>query len=121
MSDRFVISHSGKKGGPWEARVDYPVGTSTADESKPERGEWLSREDADFWVHAMRALHPSAKVFRLVRRSKASLATLERAVVEAAEQWEEGYSSLDALGEKYSRRRAALAAAVRALRAKRGG
>ena len=120
--DKWVISLSGERGkGPWDKAQSSPGSTVPATEQR-EAYPWrildLAREECrQYRTHG----HPSAKVFRLVRRSKASLATLERAVVEAAEQWEEGYSSLDALGEKYSRRRAALAAAVRALRAKRGG
>ena len=120
--DKWVISLSGERGkGPWDKAQSSPGSTVPATEQR-EAYPWrildLAREECrQYRTHG----HPHAKVFRLVRRSKASLATLERAVVEAAEQWEEGYSSLDALGEKYSRRRAALAAAVRALRAKRGG
>lgn len=106
---KYVISHTGKKGGPWES-TDVRIGSSTdslCDAARATKGGW-----ADV-LGAIRVLHPSAKVFRLVRRP--SLTTLERAV-EAACEWEAA-----PWGELTVKAIDALRRAVRALRAKRGG
>lgn len=92
----------------------------------------IERGDLDSLLAAVRAIHPSAKVFRLVRRSKPTLTTLERAVVEAADHLAGCLASQDALDHDQRVEKilaesdvehalADLRSCVNALRAKRGG
>lgn len=121
MSDRWVISHSGKKGGPWEADVGTELGEHTRDPQK----RWakpLPRVAHQICARLRTQGHPHAKVFRLVRRSKPSLTTLERAVVEAAMAWHEPFAEGAHVGlVDISPFETAMDEACAALRAKRGG
>ena len=63
----YVISHSGKPGGPWEANNAFPPGTVTT--KTAERGVW-DRDDAVYWVGDIQRIHPAARILRLVRRAK---------------------------------------------------
>jgi hypothetical protein len=113
---RYVISHTGKKGGPWEADVGTDLGEPTSDPQK----RWAKpfRNIANEICARLRTQgHPSAKVFRLVRRAKVpTLTPLERAVVEAALAYE-AETDPGKAGELC----ADLQHATRALRAKQGG
>ena len=144
MSDRFVISLSGERGkGPWFAR-NTPIGAHICEPASQakvlrEAYRWGAGEAlVSSWDSLRENGCPSAKVFRLVRRSKPTLTTLERAVVEAAmaelsAREQEAVDDLDdSWGEEHERRRSestarayeareAADAATRALRAKRGG
>jgi hypothetical protein len=73
MTDRYVISHTGKKGGPWEAQ-DGVLGTPTTRLSKAALVDRESRMLANIRLH-----HPHAKVFRLVRKAKATYPALRTA------------------------------------------
>jgi hypothetical protein len=179
MSDRWVISHTGKKGGPWEDAMTGRAGTPT---QRLASAAFDARGELKTLLVSVRLRHPHAKVFRLVRRSKvnersrliaksllgvamdlglldkagiyARLAYIvhginadllpsdrvtmpgapddtspeERAVVEAACVWEEADGSFVSNQDERETRahrvvsaREACLAAVRALRAKRGG
>jgi hypothetical protein len=113
---RYVISHTGKKGGPWEADADTKFGEPTSDPQK----RWAKpfpRIAHQICARLRRFGHPHAKVFRLVRRSRPSLTAEELAVVEAAVLLVEcGAAAVGGSGALTS-----LAAKVRALRAKRVG
>jgi hypothetical protein len=81
----YVVSHSGKRGGPWEASGNYPAGTSTDHKSKPPRGVW-SEPSCKGWLKIIRAeYHPNAKAIPLVRYElDREEERLRDAVVEAA-------------------------------------
>lgn len=112
----YVISHSGKPGGPWEA-IQGPDGTPTLD---PRDRLVVAR---DYQLERISARRPDAKVFRLVRRER-HIAE-EAAVVEAALAWDRWRSSPRPAPKSTFRELALagnrLAAKCAALRAKRGG
>ena len=123
----YVISHSGKPGGPWEADVDHCVGFSTDHETRPPRGVW-DGPDVGGWLARVRESHPNAKVFRLVRRERHRAE--EAAVVEAAMAWEAADAALcknrneaqeDNLATVECSTRYKALQTCAALRAKRGG
>jgi hypothetical protein len=76
----YVISHSGKPGGPWEA--DYGDNGQPTEDPK-HRLECISRHtDAQHTLDRVREVHPAARILRLVRRERHRAE--EAAVVEAA-------------------------------------
>ena len=113
----YVISHSGKPSGPWEAQGPY--GTSTTDKRQRETWGPDEREPLGQVLGLVREVQGDAcRIFRLVRRSKVpTLPTLERAVVEAAILLVESNAAVAGGSGALT----ALQAAVAALRAKRGG
>lgn len=122
----YVISHTGKKGGPWEADGEHCVGVSTDHETRPPRGVW-NGPDVDGWLAEVRESHPNAKVFRLVRRERHHAE--ESAVVEAADKLAGLLAIQDALdhdedsaslGMDIERALAHVCDCVHDLRAKRG-
>lgn len=61
----YVISHSGKPGGPWESNR----GIGVPAEARADR--WATtRRRAYRWLGPVQQKHPDAKVFRLVRRER---------------------------------------------------
>lgn len=113
----YVISHSGKPGGPWEGHNAFPVGYATT--KTEQRGVW-DREDAVYWVADVQRIHPAARILRLVRRERHRAE--ESAVVEAAMAWEAAGREIS--GATWGLAMAAnetLEQACAALRAKRGG
>lgn len=63
-----VVSHTGKRGGPWEAQKGDP-GTPTYDFSKAERAylpDFFTEESLDL----LRNRYPDADVIPIVRKSK---------------------------------------------------
>ena len=101
---------SGVKGqGPWDMAGDPGIATKQSDARRIPDLVAARNIVSWYWEQG----HPSAKVFRLVRRS--SLTTLERAVVEAAMTWSEAAAGSVAPAI------AVLLERCRALRAKRGG
>lgn len=117
----YVISHTGKPGGPWEA-IQGPDGTPTLD---PRDRLVVAR---DYQLERISARRPDAKVFRLVRRER-HIAE-EAAVVEAAMAWEAADAALcknrneaqeDNLATIECSTRYKALQTCAALRAKRGG
>ena len=65
-ADRFVISHTGKKGGPWE--LD---GGTWGDGTGHAGARWVSvRKTLERWLPAIRERHPNAKILELAPRSR---------------------------------------------------
>lgn len=123
---RYVISHTGKPGGPWEA-VGDEAGTATA--STNYRAFWHTKDAAERWLPRIRRDHPDAKLMRLVPSKRRAL---RDAVVEAAMAYEDAALSWTAAIELTTGERIAatqrqceaadrMAAAVRALRAHERG
>ena len=119
----YVISHSGKPGGPWEANDFGAWGISTSVAKK--RIVWLAQDHA-IAVDALPKVwpfHPAARILRLVRRERHRAE--EAAVVEAALAWDRWRSSPRPAPKSTFRELALagnrLAATCAALRAKRGG
>ena len=77
----YVISHSGKPGGPWEAFVGG-VGVATIVKKGRSRFKPTTRIQAAYLLASVRQVHPAARILRLVRRER-HIAE-ETAVVEAA-------------------------------------
>jgi hypothetical protein len=111
---RYVISHTGKKGGPWEDAMTGRAGTPT--QRLASAAFDVARGELNSLLVLVRVRHPHAKVFRLVRRSPPSLTAEERAVVEAADYY---VARKGSVAEYHAE--SLLDTAVRALRAKRGG
>lgn len=115
----YVISHSGKPGGPWEAEWGhYGTPASTAED----RAVWGvgAIGGARLVLAAIRRIHPAARIIRLVRRERHRAE--EAAVVEAAMAWEAAGREIS--GATWGLAMAAnetLEQACAALRAKRGG
>lgn len=63
-----VVSHTGKRGGPWEAQKGDP-GTPTYDFSKAERA-YLPDFFTEESLVKLRAIHPNADVVPIYRRTK---------------------------------------------------
>ena len=63
----YVISHTGKPGGPWEA-MGGRFGTATSDPS--ERISVQHKQDLQFMLGNIQRIHPDARILRLVRRTK---------------------------------------------------
>lgn len=123
----YVISHSGKPGGPWESLMGN-AGAST--EVTKSRAVWepMDLKLARDILRIIRPIHPAARILRLVRRHRHRAE--EAAVVEAAMAWEAADAAAErnrdgaqdealALSEFRARYRALQTCA--ALRAKRGG
>ena len=121
----YVISHSGKPGGPWEA-MGGRFGTPTLDPS--ERISVENKQNLQFMLCGIQRLNPAARILRLVRRERHRAE--EAAVVEAAMAWEAaGLACLEnkdiaqddyLAGTEFRARHMALQTCA-ALRAKRGG
>ena len=81
----YVISHSGKPGGPWEALMGN-AGAST--EVTKSRAVWepIDLKLARDILRIIRPIHPAARILRLVRRERHRAE--DAAVVEAAMAWE---------------------------------
>lgn len=118
----YVISHSGKPGGPWEALMGN-AGAST--EVTKSRAVWepIDLKLARDILRIIRPIHPAARILRLVRRERHRAE--EAAVVEAAMAWDRWRSSPRPAPKSTVRELALagnrLAATCAALRAKRGG
>ena len=77
----YVVSHSGKRGGPYEA--NGRTGTSTTEEWAITR--WRDKHIADSWLPEIRAIHQHARVLPVVRYElDREEERLRDAVVEAA-------------------------------------
>lgn len=79
----YVISHSGKPGGPWESNRGTGL---PAVNKREDRYVGSSLDNARHWLPSVRAIHPAARILRLVRRERHRAE--EAAVVEAAMAWE---------------------------------
>lgn len=79
----YVISHSGKPGGPWECEVGRN-GAGTTDPRR--RLNYVHRAVAQNYLSDVTRIHPTARILRLVRRERHRAE--EAAVVEAAMAWE---------------------------------
>ena len=113
----YVISHSGKPGGPWEDRFST-AGTPTTDPKR--RFVCAARQALADTLALARRIHPTARILRLVRRERHRAE--EAAVVEAAMAWEAAGREIS--GATWGLAMAAnetLERACAALRAKRGG
>jgi hypothetical protein len=109
----YVVSHTGKRGGPWESAVSCVTAQDAT------RVVYTTSEEADhsaaFW---RRQGHPHARALPLVRYEiDAEEELLRDAVVESAKRWARSYV-IDG-GDAYIVARAELESAVRALRAHR--
>ena len=108
----YVISHSGKPGGPWECEVGRN-GAGTTDPRR--RLNYVHRAVAQNYLSDVTRIHPAARILRLVRRERHRAE--EAAVVEAAMA-----VPSDARDEpQYWLALSSLDNALAALRAKRGG
>lgn len=123
----YVISHTGKPGGPWESLMGN-AGAST--EVTKSRAVWepIDLKLARDILRIIRPIHPAARILRLVRRER-HLAE-EAAVVEAAMAWEAADAALcknrneaqeDNLATIECSTRYKALQTCAALRAKRGG
>lgn len=121
----YVISHSGKPGGPWEDK-ELPMGTPAKEPAG--RMVYVERDWAEDDIGDVRAIHPAARILRLVRRERHTAE--ERAVVEAAMAFDAAHSAYlenmdahldDSLLAASEQALAAYKGACAALRAKRGG
>ena len=115
----YVISHTGKPGGPWEAFVGG-VGVATIVKKGRSRFKPTTRIQAAYLLASVRQVHPAARILRLVRRERHRAE--EAAVVEAAMAWEAAGREIS--GATWGLAMAAnetLERACAALRAKRGG
>lgn len=65
----YVISHTGKLGGPWEANGMGAWGESTPHADK-RRVVWDSLQSANIALPEVVTIHPAARILRLVRRPK---------------------------------------------------
>ena len=77
----YVISHSGKPGGPWEA-THGRFGTPT---TNPAHRLSTKYKRNLFMLGDIQRIHPAARILRLVRRERHRAE--EAAVVEAAKAW----------------------------------
>lgn len=65
----YVISHSGKPGGPWESFVGG-VGVATIVKKDRSRFKPTTRIQAAYLLASVRHIHPAARILRLVRRQR---------------------------------------------------
>lgn len=65
----YVISHSGKPGGPWEAFIGG-VGVATIVKKDRSRFKPTARIQAAYLLASVRQVHPDARILRLVRRER---------------------------------------------------
>ncbi len=79
--ERYVISLSGKPGGPWEARAELCLREATHPRDRWVLGPNMLPEVRNSYLAKVRQRHPDAKLMRLV---PTKLRSLRDAVVEAA-------------------------------------
>mgnify|MGYP003478774748 CR=1 FL=1 len=83
---RWVISHTGKKGGPWEAEYGE-YGDPTLSKAVWATWSYDSHGHATATLTAVREVWPNAKVLPVVRRTKRPFLTEERDLVDAVMAW----------------------------------
>ena len=114
----YVVSHTGKRGGPWEAK-DGPFGTATsriADANRLTPEFVMTCGHHLYTLGLIRKHHPNARALPLVRYEVDAVEErLRDAVVEAAERWESAATPLYLVPSAAKE----LESAVRALRAHR--
>jgi hypothetical protein len=115
----YVVSHTGKRGGPWEANRAVVWGVGTHDITFAKRWSKNGRSDAEesaAFVRRCSNPKPHARALPLVRYEvDAEEERLRDAVVEAADRWESEATPLYLVPSAAKE----LESAVRALRAHR--